>query len=193
MLKYVRCFCTYSNGDNEKKYCDIDNSTKCWLFGFLEIAKEKKIALSGFFKLSLCMHIGLTQLDPKMEALTSANLPQYALPDLANMGTSWVFPITKYVNGMNERFTNNDPPNNAAIVGTGESALSANSLEPDAINNIGEGFFIRTSRGIISRNILKPVSHDGSGTDILPTDSGTCLTSFTFLNKIKMFFFLFVV
>lgn len=39
--------------------------------------------------------------------------------------------------------------------------------------SVGEGFFIRTSRGIIPRNILKPVSRDGTGTDILATDRGS--------------------
>lgn len=33
--------------------------------------------------------------------------------------------------------------------------------------------FIRTTRGVIPRSILKPISQDGSGTDILPTDTGS--------------------
>lgn len=44
-----------------------------------------------------------------MEADTNVSLPQYALPDLANMGKSWVFPITKYVNSINETYTDFDP------------------------------------------------------------------------------------
>lgn len=37
----------------------------------------------------------MTQLDPNYETFTIEGLPQYALPDLSNKGTSWVFPITK--------------------------------------------------------------------------------------------------
>lgn len=41
------------------------------------------------------------------------------------------------------------------------------------VASIGDGCFIRTSRGIIPRNILKPVSRDGTGTDFLATDRGS--------------------
>lgn len=42
------------------------------------------------------------------------------------------------------------------------------------LNFTAHSCFIRTTRGVIPRNILKPISRgDGSGTDILPTDTGS--------------------
>ncbi|KAJ8914815.1 hypothetical protein NQ315_014561 [Exocentrus adspersus] len=99
------------------------------------------------------MRLGLTQLDP-LTIYRTSSIPQYALPDLANNGTSWIYGISKAHNSIFEY--NND--NGKQYIHTGAKKFAR---KHDTI---------KTCRGIIPLNLLKPVR---SSADILPTDMGS--------------------
>lgn len=103
------------------------------------------------------MRVGLTQIDPKQAASSGQNsLPQYALPDLANLGNSWIYPITKSQPGSDE---------NAET--TAEPSKNLNLFE-------NKTPFLKTSRGLIPRSLLS-----NSNSDNLPTDTGIDYSSIT--------------
>lgn len=103
------------------------------------------------------MRIGLTQLDPQSVFVTEEGLPQYALPDLANKGRTWIYGITKTHNSVLE-YSN--------YAGGNKTQFQRTTL-------FSPKDHIKTSRGVIPRSLLKPSVRNGSGLHMLPTDTGS--------------------
>ncbi|CAG9863535.1 unnamed protein product [Phyllotreta striolata] len=98
------------------------------------------------------MRLGLTQLDP-LTIYKTGSIPSYALPHLADMGTSWIYGISKAQNCVFEYKEEN-----------GMKWIIPGSKKVD-----DNGNFFKTCSGTVPLNLLKP-SRLG---DILPTDTGS--------------------
>ncbi|KAJ8984310.1 hypothetical protein NQ317_012281 [Molorchus minor] len=97
------------------------------------------------------MRLGLTQLDP-LTIYTTSSIPQYALPDLADIGTSWIYGISKAHNSVFEY----DNDNGKKCIRSGLKKVTSDS-------NI-----IKTCRGTVPLSLLKPLRSPP-----LPTDMGS--------------------
>ncbi|KAL1130151.1 hypothetical protein AAG570_013089 [Ranatra chinensis] len=95
------------------------------------------------------MRLGLTRLDPHDG---TDYLPQYALPDLVNSYTSWIYAITKTQNRAYE----------LGRVG--------GSTSRERRHYLGDEATVRTVRGPVPRSALRPPSPTPN---ILPTDVGS--------------------
>ena len=109
------------------------------------------------------LRVGLTQLDPS----DRFELPQYALPDLANMGKSWIYAVTKTHNKVCDY-----------------SQQTEHSEPYQSI--LGDSEVIHTPRGTVSRSMLLPLGQlqqrgvdsknvfdEKSWNSILPFDVGS--------------------
>ncbi len=118
------------------------------------------------------LRLGLTQIDPARASTSNRGLPAYALPDLANLGNSWIYPITK-----NPQTEGNGPPN-----GRPRSSVKK-KFEFEGRNHL------KTSRGFIPKSMLT-----NSNSDMLPTDPksriGLIIDKFFFHARIFICIFL---
>ncbi|XP_023017916.1 neuralized-like protein 2 [Leptinotarsa decemlineata] len=99
------------------------------------------------------MRLGLTQLDP-LTIYRTGSIPQYALPDLADIGTSWIYGISKAHNRVFEY----------------EECDDSKSRRLRTVAR-SDGNSIKTCQGTVPMSLLKP--NRSLSTDILPTDMGS--------------------
>lgn len=128
------------------------------------------------------IRLGLTQLLPDVIGSMSEGLPQFALPDLANLGTSWIYPISKFEGHNRSAAAGGVTETNSLFQTDTEPvwALDNSSgaiIEDESIsrcNILGDSIYVHTSRGMVPKRLLRPTVDSSDGNrGILPTDKGS--------------------